>query len=241
MLKKTVALGALLTTISSMPTLAHSSYYKSGFLAGAHVGYSFGSGTFNGIANLNVAVVPLLSASGKANKSGPLIGLLGGYRHIFNQGFTIGADVTANIFGNNELKKQLNHTFAAVTSPFINHLKRNYSIIPSINFGKVLCDRFHVALGLGLGITRFKQQVDNVNALVSVSASQTKLGFVPSLRAEYAATQNVSFTGDVSYEMYQKVKKQFGQNAIPASPGSSYTSSISPKFLTLKIGAVYRF
>lgn len=53
MLKKTATFGSLLTVIMcATSTLAHGPNFKSGFLAGAHVGYSFGSGKFNSTLDL---------------------------------------------------------------------------------------------------------------------------------------------------------------------------------------------
>jgi len=244
MLKKTIILASMLTALGTATSMAHTGFYKSGFLAGAHVGYSFGWGTFNGIHNINVAGIPLSNVSGRAKKSGPLFGFVGGYRHLLNQGYTFGADIGVSFYGGNELKKQLNNAIVTpintVVTPFVNRIKRNYTIVPSLNFGRVFCGRYHVAVGLGLGIARFRQQVDNINAMLSAKASQTKFGFVPSVKGEYALSPPPSLTGDISYEIYQKVKKQFGSTAT-AFPGGSYTSSITPKYLTLKIGAIYRF
>jgi hypothetical protein len=53
MLKKTAAFGSLLTILCASSTLAHGPNFKSGFLAGAHMGYSFGSGKFNSTFSFN--------------------------------------------------------------------------------------------------------------------------------------------------------------------------------------------
>lgn len=246
MLKKTVALGSLLTVISASPTLAHG-YFKSGFLAGAHVGVSRGSGTFNSNFDTNQQLLGQPSASGKAKKTSAVFGILGGYRHIFHDGFTAGFDMSGDVYADNELDTQLKHVIpVGVSFPFQNKLTRRYSVIPSINVGKIFCGSWHVALGLGVAISGFKQEVTNLSTIAGVikstAASMTKLGFVPSLGIEYAETQNISISGKLSYEIYRKINKKFGdQLTSPLLPGSSYTSSISPRYLTLKLGVFYRF
>lgn len=240
MLKKTAAFGSLLTVLYASSTLAHGPNFKSGFLAGAHVGYSFGSGKFTGTLDLVPALAPSSIITGSARKSAFLFGVLGGYRHIFNDGYTIGANLEVDIYGSNEVTKRLEQPPAPVV-PFNNRLKRNYSVIPSMTLGKIFCGRYHVALGLGLGITRFNLQVDNILQQRSQSASQTKLGFVPSIGVEYAATHNVSLVGNISYEMYKKISKKFVNILNAGAVTANYTSSISPKYVNLKLGVVYRF
>lgn len=243
MRKKTVALGSLVSLLCATQVVAGGCFYKSGFLAGGHVGASFGKGTFNRSLNPNVPgfVGSGLNASASASKTSALFGVLGGYRHIFNEGITLGGDVSLNFFTNNELSKNLPLTSPGLpTANFIHNLKRTYSVIPSIYFGKVFCDRYHVSLGLGLGVSSFKNKVANVLRGNTVSATQTKVAFVPSINGEYAATNNISLVANVSYELYQKVSNNFGQN-VTGIAGSTYNSSITPKYLTVKLGAVYRF
>lgn len=241
MLKKTAAFGSFLTVLCASSTLAHGPNFKSGFLAGAHVGYSFGSGKFNNTFNANpgFALAPS-SLSGSSKKSGALFGIFGGYRHIFNQSYTIGANLEVNIFGSNELNKQLIHTFPPLSIPVTTRFKRTFNVIPSVTLGKIFCGHYHVSLGLGLAFARFKQQVINNfnnNTNVSGSNTQTKMGVVPSLGVEYAATKNVSIYGNLSYEIYSKLSK----TVSPDFGGGSYATSIKPKYTTLKVGAVYRF
>jgi hypothetical protein len=236
MLKKAVVFGSLLSSLLVNSAWAEAPNFQSGFLVGGDVGYSYGSGTFN--ANFKDGT-PFVSpvVSGSASSSAGLVGVIGGYRFIFNQGSTFGVDVSANYLAGNEIKKRFNQT----GSLFDNRLERDFNVVPSFSFGKIIYDQFHIALGLGLGITQFKHRVDNLEASVSVSSSQTKLGFVPSVGAEYAYTKHISFIGNVSYEMYRKVNSNFGQNVAPGVRGSGYWSAIKPKFLTPKAGIVYRF
>ena len=237
MLKKAVVFGSLFSSLLPHSALAETPNFQSGFLVGGDVGYSYGTGTFNSSFRDGMGLGAPPVVSGSASSSTGLIGIIGGYRFISNQGSTFGVDVSANYLPGNEFKKRFNQT----GSPFDNRLKREFNVIPSFSFGKIIYDQFHIALGMGLGITQLKHRVDNVLASASVSSSQTTLGFVPSVGAEYAYTKHISFIGKVSYEMYRKVNSNFGQNVAPSLPGSGYWSAIKPKFLTPKAGIIYRF
>lgn len=238
MLKKSVVYGALLATVCITPSLAHS-FYKTGFLAGAQVGASFGNGKFNSTLNANPAnPINVFPANGTGRKTSALFGVLGGYRSVFNQDMTLGLLVEANFFSTNDVTKLLSH--AGIT--FNNRIKKNYSIIPTIALGKIFNGRWHASLGLGLAFTRFKQQVDtvNVNPALTANASQNKVGFVPSIGVEYASTPNVSLFGNLSYEIYGSTRKTFTNSAFIAN-NTSYTTSVKPRYVSVKIGAVYKF
>ena len=159
MLKKAVVLGSVITLGCVASAEAHSPYFKSGFMAGAHVGLSKGTGTFNSTYDTNNALLAQFatSATGKARETNALYGIMGGYRHLFNEGYTVGLDVSFSLMSNNDLKTRLVHTNG--TFAFDNKLSRDFNAVPSINFGKIFCNRWHVALGLGLGISRFQQQI----------------------------------------------------------------------------------
>lgn len=241
MLRKTVTLGSIIAALGTTSTLAHSGMFKSGFLAGAHVGIASGSGRFNTSLNPNNALIGASqSASGKSTKTAALFGVLGGYRHLFHDGFTLGLDVSLDAYSSNEINKNLVYTFGGFPPVTVkNKLKRTFGLIPSINIGKIFCGRWHVALGLGLGVSGFKSNVSTT--VGSGSFSKTKVGFVPSVAVEYALTQNVSVVGKLGYEIYSKISKQFTQPGQVAGLVSTYSTSISPRYLTLSAGAVYRF
>jgi len=239
---KSVVMGTIITTLCASSTLAHGSFFRSGFLAGAQLGASFGSGKFNTTLNINPALPNnTFPASGSVRKSAMLFGILCGYRHIFNQDYTIGFNLEANFFANNQLNKQFGYGNNP-TAMINNNLKKSFNVIPSVVLGKIFCGRWHASLSLGLAIARFRQQFStdaNLDSL-SGSASKTKIGFIPALGVEYATTPNVSLFGNISYEIYSKVSNTFKLN-IPAINPVSYKTSISPKYLAFKVGAVYRF
>jgi len=246
MLKKAVILGSVMSSVCAAPTMAGPCYFKSGFLAGAHVGVTNGWGRFNSTFSINPAL-PVNSslASGSARKTAFLLGVFGAYRYVFNQEYMIGVNLEANSFMNNELNKELEH-FAA-PPPGVganNRLRKHSNIMPSISFGKIFCDRWYAYIGLGLAVARFKQQVTiSIPAApsLSVSGSRTSLGFVPSLGVEYAVTRDISLSGSINYEIYKKLSNSLNVNVPVVLTPSSYASSISPKDLTFKVGVGYRF
>lgn len=228
MLKKAVVLGSYLSLLLGNPALAQAPYFKSGILGG-------GDAQRPGIIKNGLPSAGF--TSGNTSQAAGLIGVIGGYRFIFNQGATFGMDVSSNYLSGNDMKKAM----AQLGLPFNNQLKRDFNVVPSFSFGKMIDNHLHIALGLGLGIAQVKHRVVNVDPSAPVPPSQTTLGFVPSFGAEYAWTKNISFIGNVSYEMYRKVNAAFSPKTDPALPGSSYWSAIKPKFLAPKAGIIYRF
>ena len=245
MVNKKLALGIFVMSLAHLPTSGQTTCFESGFIAGAQVGIANGRGTFHSTFDTNL--IGVSKASKRAHKNSAVFDFFGGYRHIFCEGYTLGVNISADVYSKNNIKAGIVHVFRTPTPPFINKISRRYSIIPAINVGKVVCDCWHVALGLGLAISEFHQKVnepllDPSLPLNTVKSSKTKIGFVPSVSGEYALSQCVSLTGNLSYEIYRKVSKRFGdQLTRPIFPGSSYVSSIRPRYLTLKFGAAYRF
>lgn len=235
MLKKAVFFGLLVSTLGTNPTQANTSLFNSGFLLGAQVGYNYGSGSFK--ASFNDGGVPPIieEASGRGRNTAALIGLIGAYRHLFTPGYTVGLEVTANYMGMNEINKR----FIQVFSPFLNRLKRTYNVIPSVALGAIVSDNVLVSLGLGLGISRFHLLVDNIDGGQRAQSSGTKVGCAPSVGVEYATTHKFSLIANATYEIYQKISKTFDSRI--AYPGTSYKSAISPKYLTVKAGFVFKF
>ncbi|MBX9805634.1 MAG: outer membrane beta-barrel protein [Alphaproteobacteria bacterium] len=234
MLKKTVALGSIVTALCGVTEANTGCHYKSGWLVGAHVGASFGKHDFTGTAS-----APGVSQTGKksANKTAAVLGLFGGYRQIFNDGITLAAILEGNLYTTNNA----NATVRLFNTDFVNNAHRNYSFIPNIQIGKIFCSRYHVYLGLGLGISNIKTKASVPNTPFSVSASKTRVGFVPSVGFEYAATQNVSLLANVGYEIYGNSKKAFNLPNPPFAAGSGYAQSVKQNYWTVKIGAAYRF
>lgn len=237
MMKKSLVLGSLLSTVCLASADAHTGYFKSGFLAGGHVGVGFGNGKFNATFTAPGAPGGLPSSvDASAKKTSPLLGVHVGYRQVLREGYTFAFIVEANLSGSSELKKELSHFSAPNAVPVTNKLKQNYNVIPKIVFGKIICGRYHASIGLGMPIARFKSQIQLLAS--SLNASQTKIGFAPSLGIEYAATPNVSVFGDVSYEMYKKAGKTYILNNAGTA---KYDTSINPRQFVIKAGVSYRF
>lgn len=234
------ALTAILLGAPSVSDAFESTYYKSGVTAGIHGGASYMWGRVK--STFSTAVLAPVPAAGSASKTNGFFGGLLGYRYFLNSGVSLGADVTVNYYGNNDLNKRLNHkTPANVLIPFDNKVSRTFGVTPSFVIGRVFNERFYANLGLGLGISRFEQKIRNVAANISVKGSKTQLGFVPSVGLEYAINPKWAVTGNVAYEYYGRVKRNFGREVNPTVVGINYNTSINPNIVTGRLGVIYKF
>lgn len=236
MIKKTVVLGALFSSLLGASSLAGTPDLQSAVPMGGETSQTVRGSLKNGSS----FSLPATTSESPSN-SGGFIGTIGVYRFVFKQGSTVGVDVSANSLYGNSFEHNLGKRFHQANPIFHNRQKRDINLVPSLSFGKLVYDQLHIALGLGLGIAQFKHRVDTMPANGSASSSKTSLGFVPSVGAEYSYTKQISFVGNVSYETYRKGTYNFGKNASPGASGSSYWSAIKPKFLAPKAGIIYRF
>lgn len=236
MIKKTVGLSAVFSSLLITSSLAGTLGLQPDFLAGGETSNT----DSESLKDEYFFSLPTI-VSGSSSKSTGLIGSVGGYRVVFKQGSTIGLDVSANCLFGNALGHDLGKRFYQANPLLDNRFKRVVNVVPSLSFRKLVYDQFHIALGLGLGIAQFKHRVENVPDNSSAVSSQASLGFVPSVGAEFSYTKQISFIGNVSYEKYRKANSNFGRNASFGTSGSSYWSGIKPKFLTPRAGIIYRF
>ena len=236
-MKKIISLGFALFCFGTSSILAENCQIKTGFTAGAQVGYIHSTGTFNSNFYTPFPIDTSAFVSGTNSNSSALFGVIGGYREVFMPGYTLGIDVSANYVGLNDIRKQ----FVQISSTFINQLKRTYNIIPNLTLGTFLSNRFLATLSIGMGVSRFHLFVDNRAGGVTVRASSTRVSFAPSLGFEYATSGNISLIGSATYEIYSRVKNVYNSRVAPALQGSNYTTSISPRYLTLKGGFVFKF
>jgi hypothetical protein len=237
----------LLLLMGVHPIHAHTSNFKSGyftpgFFIGGQIGPSSGSGSFKDTYDPNNPRVTKSTLTNKVREYSFQIGLLAGYRWIFEQGLTLQGDVGGNYFFNSELNKQMDHFLRRTKFPFDNTLRRHWNMIISLNIGKIFFDRWHASIGLGLGMTQLHQKIYSLfDSTRIANKSFVNAGFVPSIRIEYALDQNISLVGSMNYEMYQKTKVTFIETITPLQPGSSYSSVVSPRYLNVTLGANYRF
>lgn len=213
-------------------------YYTSGFLLGVHGGVNRVTGNFKAIfndgLNFDNSIQP---ASGCAHRPMGFFGGLLGYRYVFQNGFTLGIDVTGNYTASNELGATLFHAFATIR----NRLKKKYAIIPSIKMGGIIFDRYHVYGGLGLAISRFTLSIDNIDAPEFFSSkSFTKVGIVPSIGVEHAFTPWLYLSGELSYEAYKEVETMFGSEFAQGLPQATYNSKIRPRVFAARLGLVLK-
>jgi hypothetical protein len=244
MFKKITTLFLLSSTaLVSLAQAGHHPHYRSGFFVGAHLGGSFGSGRFNSLFNGGTGGAnSVLWAAQNASQSRFMGGISGGYRHVFHNGITLGGSVVLNWLGHERLAADLEYrTSDGEVFLYNNSIKRSYSLTPGLNIGKVFFNRYHVSVGFGLGISRFTHGVYNKFADILQEKKRTVLAFVPSVGLDYAVTQKILVSTNISYEIYSRVKRIFGEDLQGDLPNSFYDSNIRPRFFIARVGLTYQF
>ena len=226
---------------TSMPH-HHGHYFKSGFMAGVHAGYSHGHGRFDSVYNDTIETI---NGSARARNSSVLFGVHGGYLHMLHNGYTLGGQLMFTMYGNSKMSTNVIHNFSRnginTGDIFNNSLKRNYSFVPSLNFGKVFWHRYHAYVGLGMGITRFEHEVCNVDVSRSAKNNKTKVGFVPAIGMDYALDHHFIIGTNLSYELYRNVNDTFNAPDVSTQPGATYSSKIRPRYFNARVGITYKF
>ena len=226
---------------TSMPH-HHGHYFKSGFMAGVHAGYSHGHGRFDSSFTDNTTTPPTnATASSRARSSSVLFGVHGGYLHMLHNGYTLGGQLIFSMFGNSKMSTNVDHSLFNRSYVFSNSLKRNYTFTPSLNVGKVFWHCYHAYVGLGMGITRFEHEVTNTTSGLSVKSNNTKIGFVPSLGLDYALDHHFIIGTNLSYEFYRNVNNTYNSPDVSTLVNSSYNSKIRPQYFNARIGITYKF
>jgi hypothetical protein len=209
---------------------------RDGGIIGVHAGYERMHGRIqnNFIQTAPAGLAQNVSQSGGRHDNKAFGGILVGWRHIVDNAYSIGFDVAGDLT-NGKVKQ----SFAPNANlPLGVSFKRKYEIIPSLSVGRVFNPCWHGFIKVGLGISRFKTRLHNVNAPQNFKSATTKYGVVPAIGLEYALSKAVSATGTVAYEYYPRVHRHFN-NIVP---GGVSTNKIStrPYFITAKLGLLFK-
>jgi|GEM_PF-1146126 len=253
-MKKTLSLTALtlaLATSSAFAaapaTTSTTPSIRSGFLIGVEGGYSMMRGKVDGIFDTDGPIPggepPIPAARQISKKASTFVGdVLMGARYVFKNGITLGGDVSLGYDGNHISSPLTYNDPLAGTTEFGNKLKRTYFITPSFIVGKTFTPRLHGFIKLGLGVSKFKNEIKNIAVNRTFRSSKTTIGFVPTIGLEYALTQRISLTGSLSYERYGDLKKKYVNVVSNANPTAEYTSRIRKvNFFTAKAGVTFHF
>jgi len=242
-MKKVVSFSLLSLALFASEVVA-SSHFHSGFYVGAQGGYSHFWGRmkdyFDDGHNVNNSIT---RTSSLKKKSGVIGEILVGGRYVFHNGFTLGGDVSFGYSGQ-RLSSRLLHRDVIL---FGDTVKRTYVVTPGITMGKIFSSKLHSFIKLGLGISRFKNKLEDlpipiagrVSPYLSFRSPSTHFGFSPTLGLEYAWTQRISLLGSMNYEYYKKLRKNYVNPLVPP-PVSFYTSTTRASFLNIKVGVLFK-
>ncbi len=241
---------ALAVALSATPSNANNAFFKSGFVAGAAIGYSKMGGKIKNESNeqaFNPA--PLSNVTNFTNSninSSSLIGsLFAGYRHITESGFVLGCNLGLSVDGNSKKISGKNNN-----TTFNTKLTRQFQITPAFLIGKTLAERWMIFTELGLSISRFKLKSTSTdtrpapNATIHTNKSFTRVGFAPAIGTEYAINQNLAVMGKLTYEYFGNMKKNIGNTDV--TPGAIQFKTdnnvhVRTSYFTAKVGVLYKF
>ena len=229
--------------------------FKSGFVAGGAVGYSHMTNRFSNSSSnttrVNGAIVGLTSAGVNSSKSSNAIAgsIFSGYRYITESGFAVGFNLGFGLDGSS-----VKNSGTVNTMSFTNKLNRQFNITPALFLGKTIGNSWMIFTELGLSVSRFKfksthTETAGTNQTTSINKSFTKVGFAPTLGAEFAVNENISVTGTATYEFFGSTKKDLGGTNRSVTVAGPITTSnttengvkVKPRYFTMKIGMLYKF
>lgn len=213
------------------------SLFATGFYGGAMVGWSHMRAK---LKNQFVLTEPADFAQNttlrKSKSSDSVVGelFLGG-RYLFCDDLTAGLEVAGDLDNHSE-KNTFEHDLARFQVKF----KHRFTLIPSLVVGKVFACNVHGFIKLGVGISRFKTDLFNLDDQTSFKKNKTKYGFVPAVGLEYAVNHCISVLGTVSYEKYQQIKSNFSNVVLGPEFITSDTAKVRPRFMATKLGVLIK-
>lgn len=205
-----------------------------------------------GLAPLNTNNSPLSASSSKGNFS--LAGVLG-YRYVFQNNFILGAEVeVGKNFGDYTSAVQLNtaNVGAIALSESGTKIKNTFFVKPVAVLGYRINEKFAIFGKIGANIAKFDYNNEFGAFAVggatifrtSDSRTFTRTGLVLGLGAEYAFSNHISVVADASYTHFGSSSVTLTNPSTPANPliaNATHTATVKPRFITARIGAIYRF
>ena len=228
--------------------------FNSGFVAGGAIGHSHMSNKLtnssNNTTHVNGNFVLFTSAGTNSSKnSNALAGsVFSGYRYMTESGFAVGFNLGLGMDGSS-----VKNSGTVNTMNFTNKLNRQFNINPALFLGKTVGDNWMVFTELGLSISRFKlKSTHTVTAspdkTTSINKSFTKVGFAPTLGAEFSINDHFSVLSTVTYEFFGKTQKGFGGTKKSVTVGPITTTNttensgkVKTRYVTAKMGVIYKF
>lgn len=237
-MKKILTFLSLSLTGMAASLATGSSLFKSGVYTGLTLGYSYMNAGVQESLSLPALLGGDSSSKGRGTRHGTLGELTLGYHHIFENDFLMGFEV--GVAKDNHVIRR-NSELGGLLSNI--KLQRSFQITPALVMGKVFSEKWLGFAKLGVSFSRFKVRhsigMSGVPEFMDTGV-KTERGLSITLGIEYALTTHMSTVGMVTYEYFNKIKKELMQLPAPFIP-SSNTLSFKPYYVTTKVGIVYRF
>lgn len=264
MIKKIIIASTSIGLISSLQAteITSSSY------AGAYAGFNHSKYEANNTIVFSAASGDALASTSNQplnasnSKSGFSFGGFIGYTHILNNNIVIGLELA---FGKNTGEATLKSRSAQNFNPNpgeINNtfntsiLSQTFNFTPSLFLGYKFKPNLVAGVRLGAHVSRFNinntfialDDVDFPQFVPKTDKTFTKTGFEFGLRGEYAITNSISMIADASYTVFSNSDVSLSNpsiqdngNPLHANTDATHTVSVKPRFITARLGAVYRF
>ena len=244
-MKKFIFTSALLA--ASFLQTAHA---KTTFKSGAAIGMSIGYSHLSAKTKENVLITPnphiVFGYGGNSSfkkthtSNGFVADVFAGYRFKLTSNFLVGFDISFSK-ETNTLKQ--NNLIPLFDQESTTELHRQFSIIPALTAGYTFADKWMLYAKLGLSISRFSLENKNLGA-VAISTPEktfTKLGVKETLGIEYAVTEKAALFSEVSFEQIQSKKVRLTNPTVtPAFTHQSHDVKVKPRYITAKIGVLYK-
>ena len=247
-IKKVFSVAVLATGIIS---IAGASNLKTGYYVGLNGSYSYANhsclGDLDIVGNDNLTVKP---ESQKENQKKTILtlGMSGGYRHIYSNGFVMGFNADFAI-DRGSVRTIAKYDDIAVSGlPHFSlrvetRVSKVFQVSPALIFGKVINNKCMLFTELGVNISKFNLESRRILGVVGnfsdkTAPSTTSIGYKGGLGIEYAVNNRMSVVGMASYEWHNTVKVSIGE-LIENYPGKHHVG-FKPQYINTSLGVRYK-
>lgn len=227
--------------VAAAPAYGCSDYFKSGFYVGLQGGYSSTRTRLN-------AVGPDYF-SNELNSYGPINGddnnfvgeVFAGARYTYSNcfvgGFELGGQFNSSKINRN-LVGDLQGGQPGSYSLGLNH---NFTLTPSLVFGRVLGERVFLYGKVGASITNFELNATDSNATFIGRSTKSVIGFAPAVGLEYAFSKFLSTRVELGGQFYGNDSRKLRQPLIANNQANlNLNTGAKTRVFNAKVGFVIK-
>ncbi len=204
----------------------------------------FPTGLFNG----NTGNSPLIDTE---KRGSAVFGVTFGARHITSNNIAIGIEIDISkinqtLLSNNQIDLRL-MTAVGAFRPSTTTLKHKLSIIPKIFIGYRITPQYLLMAKVGANLSYFelKNTLQTLPTAPNTKADSahdfSKIGITFGLAIEHAINNAISIVGDASYTYFREMSVTHTNPTNNFINDATHTARIKPRFITAKIGVIYKF